>query len=64
MNVASILDGVTSFIMDPSRDDRKPLTQGIAWVTTIIVGIGTAGIAHEILSKVVFEVHSVPSNFR
>lgn len=46
MELKNILDSVTSFIMDPSNDDRKPLIQGIAWVITVIVGIGTVGIVH------------------
>lgn len=43
--IENILDNVTSFIVDPGNESRTPLTQGIAWAITIILGIGTLGIA-------------------
>ncbi len=46
MNIRNVLDRVTSFIIDPSHSSRKPINQGIAWAITIILGIGTIGIAH------------------
>lgn len=45
MNIKSSLDSISSFIIDPSNDSRTTLVQGIAWITTIVLGIGTIGIA-------------------
>ncbi|ADI38887.1 hypothetical protein [Waddlia chondrophila] len=44
MITKNTIDNLTSFIMDPSNNAREPLTQGIAWTTTIILGFGTIGI--------------------
>jgi hypothetical protein len=45
MEITTVLDSITSFIMDPNHHHRKPAMQGIAWLVTIILGIGTVGIA-------------------
>lgn len=46
MSLEAIIDNITSFIMDPSNHKRRPVMQGVAWATTIFLGIGTVGIAH------------------
>lgn len=44
MALPPILDKVTSFIIDPGNNSRKPAEQGLACATTIILGVGTFGV--------------------
>lgn len=45
MEIKNILDNVSSFLIDPSKQGRSPVSQGMAWAATIILGVGTLGIA-------------------
>lgn len=46
MFIKNSLDHFSTFIMDPCNAQYTPFIQKAAWLTTIILGIGTIGIAH------------------
>jgi hypothetical protein len=44
MHIKTILDNVASFLVEPHKQDSSPHIKKLAWVTTIILGVGTLGI--------------------
>lgn len=61
VDIKKILDSTSSFIIDPSNKSRAPSTQGLAWATTILVGIGTAGVVH-VLSAIWRKLRHIDNN--
>ncbi len=45
MDLVTILNSISSFLIEPQKEDRSPFAKKMAWAVTIIIGIGTLGFA-------------------
>lgn len=44
MDIKIIIDDITSFLIDPSKEDRRPVMQGLAWASTLLLAVASIGL--------------------